>query len=811
MTKQVINRGTTAGDGTGENLFDAYGKVNANFTELYDGTETRKIGKSVFLWPSDTGEYTTAALAIADVDEGGTLWIMDTYDVTTHGTINITKSISIKGAGYSSSSWSGPANMVGSVITNTGTTETNCILIDAGGTDALFHLSVKDIGIVHQATDGYAIVVKRMRWCDWDNITILCGNLGLGGIHFEGQPLPGTDPAEGSWFQFLRNLHINNFTERGLWFDENIGSKNRIESCIIQALIENVGHIAAIELTAQKDYYICDCQIDCGHLGAPTQEDPPIPGILINATAVNGCRGHVIERCLTEHGGPLVRLTSTYEDPQPDPEDRNKCYDCMIRDCNTWIGADRPFMQIVEFDWAVRCIMETPLQYGKEDKYGETAGSAEVCTFTANSKNNLAILHSRWGNSVITDAGLNNTIKCMGMEDKALIKALRQWEVGHQHVEYSPSAGTALQRREGNTLGDMSLDVWKPMHGEFHAEELLTSESCKLWLDASDLSTMWQGTSKVTPVTADADPVLYWADKSGHGNDFNCISGQKSGYTFTLNTPTGETTITASSGYFTPLKVNGNVAITGVTGDDAASINGLHAAVWLTDNTFKIPVDSTGFTIDGSEMLVQVIANTPELETDVDGRGIYGVLFDGSEDMMEQVAKRTSIALDEVNEVGTMLMIITPQGNGTSDYIIGRYSKEFLETSPLGGDSIRRSSVKWGNVTGDFIYHNSSVGDNTYIVIGTRIDDGATFTQEIYSSMSDFKISDSGVSGDLAGDGYPWQIGTRGTDDKATDTYHGYIHAIALFARTLTESECRELMFYFSNKFIADPVEAYDL
>lgn len=38
MAKQTINRGSSAGDGTGENLYNAFGKVNDNFTELYGGT-----------------------------------------------------------------------------------------------------------------------------------------------------------------------------------------------------------------------------------------------------------------------------------------------------------------------------------------------------------------------------------------------------------------------------------------------------------------------------------------------------------------------------------------------------------------------------------------------------------------------------------------------------------------------------------------------------------------------------------------------------------------------------------------------------
>ena len=37
MVQQVINNGTVAGDGLGENLHTGFEKVNDNFTELYDG------------------------------------------------------------------------------------------------------------------------------------------------------------------------------------------------------------------------------------------------------------------------------------------------------------------------------------------------------------------------------------------------------------------------------------------------------------------------------------------------------------------------------------------------------------------------------------------------------------------------------------------------------------------------------------------------------------------------------------------------------------------------------------------------------
>jgi hypothetical protein len=40
MAQQTINRGTTPGDGTGEILFSAWGKVNANFGEIYSTVGT---------------------------------------------------------------------------------------------------------------------------------------------------------------------------------------------------------------------------------------------------------------------------------------------------------------------------------------------------------------------------------------------------------------------------------------------------------------------------------------------------------------------------------------------------------------------------------------------------------------------------------------------------------------------------------------------------------------------------------------------------------------------------------------------------
>lgn len=53
MAKQVINRGTVANDGTGESPFTGMGKVNDNFTELYNKDATLDIDVSQRLKVSD--------------------------------------------------------------------------------------------------------------------------------------------------------------------------------------------------------------------------------------------------------------------------------------------------------------------------------------------------------------------------------------------------------------------------------------------------------------------------------------------------------------------------------------------------------------------------------------------------------------------------------------------------------------------------------------------------------------------------------------------------------------------------------------
>lgn len=68
MAQQTINRGTVAGDGTGESLFSAFGKVNANFSELYTGISAEAIQDIV-------GAFVTAGanVTVTYDDAGNTL------------------------------------------------------------------------------------------------------------------------------------------------------------------------------------------------------------------------------------------------------------------------------------------------------------------------------------------------------------------------------------------------------------------------------------------------------------------------------------------------------------------------------------------------------------------------------------------------------------------------------------------------------------------------------------------------------------------------------------------------------------------
>lgn len=66
MAKQVIGIGTTANDGTGDQVRVAFDKANQNFTELYDRPEF--VDDSVVYSKLGTEFTSSAAIAASDID-----------------------------------------------------------------------------------------------------------------------------------------------------------------------------------------------------------------------------------------------------------------------------------------------------------------------------------------------------------------------------------------------------------------------------------------------------------------------------------------------------------------------------------------------------------------------------------------------------------------------------------------------------------------------------------------------------------------------------------------------------------------------
>ena len=87
MAQEIINNGTTAGDGTGENLFNSFEKVNNNFTEVYNFTG----------WQSRVDTVNTQSLKgltnnlisfTGTLEENGNLSLLDTNSKITPVSLN---------------------------------------------------------------------------------------------------------------------------------------------------------------------------------------------------------------------------------------------------------------------------------------------------------------------------------------------------------------------------------------------------------------------------------------------------------------------------------------------------------------------------------------------------------------------------------------------------------------------------------------------------------------------------------------------------------------------------------------------------
>ena len=144
MARQVINRGTSANDGTGDNLRDGAGKVNDNFTELYtafgDGstltagtfittTSTNTLQNKSISLGSNTITGTTAQFNTALTDgsfatlAGSEVLTNKTIDTATNTISNLTNSNLSGSAAITNANLANSSISIGGVTLNLGDTD----------------------------------------------------------------------------------------------------------------------------------------------------------------------------------------------------------------------------------------------------------------------------------------------------------------------------------------------------------------------------------------------------------------------------------------------------------------------------------------------------------------------------------------------------------------------------------------------------------------------------------------------------------------------------------------------------------------
>lgn len=152
MANQIINNGTTAGDGTGENLFSAWTKANANFAELYNGLGgvIAKSGAAV----SHTGDLTETVLATIAIPANalganGVLRVTSIWGLTSSANV---KSIRARIGG---SGVSGSVIMAQTALTAVANVRVDTLLINANSTSAQVVENTFPRGTDLLVTDNY--------------------------------------------------------------------------------------------------------------------------------------------------------------------------------------------------------------------------------------------------------------------------------------------------------------------------------------------------------------------------------------------------------------------------------------------------------------------------------------------------------------------------------------------------------------------------------------------------------------------------------------------------------------------------------
>jgi fibronectin-binding autotransporter adhesin len=198
MAKQIVNVGTNQDDGTGDNLRDAFVKVNANFTEIYSelgGTSlsnlrfsgstitTDATNTSIILDPQGVGKITLNGDTHIAGNINATAAMVLSGNLNVGGGTTLTSTINVAGATTLSSTLdvTGASTFTGNVIAVNLATTGNTDLGNATS-DTITATGRFDSNIVPSASATYDLGTSSLRWNNLYAVNAnISGDITLGG------------------------------------------------------------------------------------------------------------------------------------------------------------------------------------------------------------------------------------------------------------------------------------------------------------------------------------------------------------------------------------------------------------------------------------------------------------------------------------------------------------------------------------------------------------------------------------------------------------------------------------------------------
>jgi len=350
---------------------------------------------------------------------------------------------------------------------------------------------------------------------------------------------------------------------------------------------------------------------------------------------------------------------------------------------------------------------------------------------------------------------------------------------------YSPirSPLSAAIRSAFETGGAASLPAWSPASAWFAASEQ------GIWLDPSDLSTMFQDSAGTLPVTAVEQPVGRILDKSGRGNHATQATSTarptlRNRYNLLLATATLSTqsVSTLAAGYQLRFAGAGSITLSGTaTGTYSA---GTHS-ITCTAGTLTLTVSGAVATADllaatDSALPYQSVTTSTSYNSDPSKFPLY-LAFDGSDDSLATAAIDFS-ATDEMTVVAGVSSLVAAAG---SYPVLVELSAAWFSNngvfniSAAGGPAAGSVSVVSKGTIANAPSYDTGIVAPKKDVVSLETDLSLDITRVRRNGAQ--VINSSGDVGTGTFGNYPLYIGSRG---GTTARFNGRLHQLIVRGKT---------------------------